>query len=439
MSERPPAPGNPAPRKPTSEPADAKAGTRESPVHLIVRLVAMAVGLPLLVVAFASWLGLLIESPWISLGLGAVIAILPTLLLADRLLPEDDPRKGNGIATDVIALVWLGLATLVLGPLGFLVHDPLLAWTERAAGPGFAVDVADFLTGTAAPSEVEHAATTDVDAGVADAGADGGGADAAAAPTEPTESDDAGTTDDAPLEQAIEETIDAGLDAAVDDAGTDAGAASAEMTPAEVFRTYASAVVSIEVRSGEEGHTREGGGTGFVIDARGVVATNHHVIREARSVRVKLLDGTYADSVELLVDDADHDLALLQITATQALHAVRLGDSDVVEVGERAVVIGNPLGLEHTLSDGIVSARRRIDEHNMIQMTAPVSPGNSGGPVFDRHGEVIGVTTAVIGLGLGQNLNLAVPVNVLRGLVRDEYPDRRGFGGATATTRGGHW
>jgi hypothetical protein len=250
MSERPPAPGNPAPRKPTSEPADAKAGTRESPVHLILRLVAMAVGLPLLVVAFASWLGLLIESPWISLGLGAVIAILPTLLLADRLLPEDDPRKGNGIATDVIALVWLGLATLVLGPLGFLVHDPLLAWTERAAGPGFAVDVADFLTGTPAPSEVEHAATTDVDAGVADAGADGGGADAAAAPTEPTESDDAGTTDDAP-------TIDAGLDAAVDDAGTDAGAASAEMTPAEVFRTYASAVVSIEVRSRRGGaHTR---------------------------------------------------------------------------------------------------------------------------------------------------------------------------------------
>lgn len=434
MSERPP-----APRKPTTStaPTDAKgSGSRESPVHLVLRFVAMGVGLPLLVIAIASWLGLLIESPWISLGVAAVVAILPTLLLADRLLPEDDPRKGNGIATDVIALVWLGAATLVMGPLAFLVHDPLLAWTERAAGPGFAVDVADFLTGSPAPSPSEESAVTSEAAG--DAGIEDGGVPDAGAETisaEASESEDAGVSDDAP----IDETLDAGVDAAIDDAGSDAGAASAEMTPAEVFRAYASAVVSIEVLSGDEAHPREGGGTGFVIDARGVVATNHHVIREARSVRVKLLDGTYADSVELLVDDADDDLALLQITATQPLHAVRLGDSDVVEVGERAVVIGNPLGLEHTLSDGIVSARRRIDEHNMIQMTAPVSPGNSGGPVFDRHGEVIGVTTAVIGLGLGQNLNLAVPVNVLRGLVRDEYPDRRGFGGATPTGRGGHW
>jgi S1-C subfamily serine protease len=433
MSERPP-----APRKQTTSttPTDAKgSGSRESPVHLVLRFVAMGLGLPLLVVAIASWLGLLIESPWISLGVGAVVAILPTLLLADRLLPEDDPRKGNGIATDVIALVWLGAATLVMGPLAFLVHDPLLSWVERAAGPGLPVDVADFLTGSPAPSTSEEPVVTSEAAG--DAGIEDGGVSDAGAETiaSETESDDAGMSDDAPLD----ETLDAGVDAAIDDAGSDAGAASAEMTPAEVFRAYASAVVSIEVLSGDEAHPREGGGTGFVIDARGVVATNHHVIREARSVRVKLLDGTYADSVELLVDDADDDLALLQITATQPLHAVRLGDSDVVEVGERAVVIGNPLGLEHTLSDGIVSARRRIDEHNMIQMTAPVSPGNSGGPVFDRHGEVIGVTTAVIGLGLGQNLNLAVPVNVLRGLVRDEYPDRRGFGGATPTGRGGHW
>ncbi|MFO0711801.1 MAG: trypsin-like peptidase domain-containing protein [Sandaracinus sp.] len=435
MSERPPAPRRPSPAStsPSSAPSGDKA--KESPVHLVLRFVSMGVGLPLLTIAIGSWLGLLIESPWVALGVAAVITVLPTLLLADRLLPEDDPRKGNGIATDVIALVWLGGATLVMGPLAFLVHEPLHAWTERAVGPGLAVTVADFLTGSAAPEPAAEPTASpeprDDDAGVPDDAGLG----------EPPADDDA-AVDDGAHDAVLDADLDADLDAASEpDAGTDAASASAEMSPAEIFRSYADAVVSLEVETtaGREGATGRSGGTGFVLDARGVVATNHHVIDGARNVRVKLLDGSYADSVELLVDDAADDLALLQIVTTHVLHAVRLGDSDRVEVGERAVVIGNPLGLEHTLSDGLVSARRRIESHNMIQMTAPVSPGNSGGPVFDRRGEVIGVTTAVIGLGYGQNLNLAVPVNVLRAIVRDEYPDRRAFGAPTPSGRGGHW
>jgi len=422
----------PTQKKPSGDAGGGSASpSAESPIHLALRLVAMVVGWPVLTVGIAAWLGLLIESPWIALGVAAVVTVLPTLLLADRLLPEDDPRKGGGIATDAISLVWLGGATLVLGPLAFLLHDPLVAWTERAAGPGFAVTVADFLSASpeiAPPDEIAESSLDHADAGPPDAGAPD-------AP-EPASEDAA-----APSEDAFSE-LDAGpspLDSGTD-AGMDAGSASAEMSPAEVFRTYASAVVSIEVLLTPGGARGDrAGGTGFVIDRRGLVATTHHVIANARSVRVKLLDGTYADSVELLVDDAAHDLALLEIRTSHDLHTVRLGDSDSVEVGERAVVIGNPLGLEHTLSDGIVSARRRIEDHNMIQMTAPVSPGNSGGPVFDERGEVIGVTTAVIGIGLGQNLNLAVPVNLLRTLIRDEYPDRHSFGAESPTGRGGHW
>jgi S1-C subfamily serine protease len=89
-------------------------------------------------------------------------------------------------------------------------------------------------------------------------------------------------------------------------------------------------------------------------------------------------------------------------------------------------VIGNPLGLEHTLTNGIISARRIYEGERFIQMSAPISPGNSGGPVFDRHGRVIGVSVAhLIG---GQNLNFAVPVSQLQALIAEDYPNRRGFG-----------
>lgn len=428
----PPLESMPPPNKPSGDSArePAARSAAESPLHLVLRVTSMLIGWPIFTVAIAAWLGLLIESPWIALGVAAAITVLPTLLLADRLLPEDDPRKGGGIATDAISLVWLSGAVLVMGPLAFLLHDPLVSWAERAAGPGVAVTIADFLTGEPEASRDERETPTATTAADDDAGAPDGGVEDGGTPA--VEPDDASvTTDDAFAEDDAAEAPDA---------GTDAGSATAEMSPADVFRTYASAVVSIEVMRVAGGARGErAGGTGFVVDRRGVVATNHHVIANASSVRVKLLDGSFADSVELLVDDEPHDLALLEIRTAHELRPVRLGDSDAVEVGERAVVIGNPLGLEHTLSDGIVSARRRIEDHNMIQMTAPVSPGNSGGPVFDDHGEVIGVTTAVIGLGLGQNLNLAVPVNVLRTLIRDEYPDRRAFGAEAASSRGGHW
>ena len=407
----------------------SKSAKSESPVHLVLRVIAIGLGLPLFAVAVAAWLATLIENAWIAFAVASAVVILPTLLLVDRLLPADDPRKGRGIPTDLLSMVWLGGAVLCFGPLGSFLHGPLAAWSDHVDGSGTVRTIFSFATESSSTEPDVSAPPTDnsnaedADAGPPDAGT--------ATVLDTATEEDAGAPD--ANEDAAEES----------DAGTDAGSvsASAQMSPADIFQAYAASVVSIEVRGGEtrEGEERRGGGTGFIIDARGIIATNHHVIGNATSVRVKLLDGTYATSVELLSDNPHDDLALLQIHIATPLHSVRMGNSDEVVVGERAVVIGNPLGLEHTLSDGLVSARRRIEERNMIQMTAPVSPGNSGGPVFDSHGSVIGITTAVVAMGYGQNLNLAVPSNQLRLMIRDEYPDRRSFGTPGVRSVGGHW
>jgi S1-C subfamily serine protease len=175
-----------------------------------------------------------------------------------------------------------------------------------------------------------------------------------------------------------------------------------------------------------------------------VIATNHHVIEGAAAVRIKFAAGEKFTSVELLADDPGLDLALLKIDYSAGdagtapdVKALLLGDSDAAKVGERVISIGNPLGLEHTLTDGLVSARRIFEGRQWIQMSAPVSPGNSGGPLFNMRGEVIGVTTAQLGFfARGQNLNLAVPVNVLKGMLKPEYPARRKIGDDSSPT---HW
>lgn len=174
----------PSASPPRTEPSSSS-GAKESPVHLGLRVAAMLIGLPILTIAIAAWLAMMIESPWIALGVAAAITILPTLLLADRLLPADDPRKGGGIATDALSVVWLGGAALVLGPLGFLLHDPLVDYAERTAGPGFVVTIADFVTGTPDEAPDVASAETTTEAGVEDAGpaADDAGSQAAGTST----------------------------------------------------------------------------------------------------------------------------------------------------------------------------------------------------------------------------------------------------------------
>ena len=155
-------------------------------------------------------------------------------------------------------------------------------------------------------------------------------------------------------------------------------------------------------------------GSGFVVDSDGLLATNLHVIEGAYSASVTLANGDTYDNALVADADARKDLALLQIKAVD-LKAVRLGDSDSVQVGQHVVAVGNPHGLANSVSDGIISAVRQEDGARLLQITAPISPGSSGGPLLNDGGEVIGVTQATVE---GQNLNFAVPANYLKPMVR---------------------
>jgi S1-C subfamily serine protease len=153
-------------------------------------------------------------------------------------------------------------------------------------------------------------------------------------------------------------------------------------------------------------------GTGFFIDSNGLLATNAHVIQGAAAVVVRWRSRS-KEAVRVVRFDERYDLAVLD-TGYSRTPAPRLGDSETVVVGQEVVVLGNPQGLEGTVSTGIISGVRELDGIRFIQITAPVSPGSSGGPVFSTEGHVVGITTATV--TRGQNLNFALPVNLLRSL-----------------------
>lgn len=161
-------------------------------------------------------------------------------------------------------------------------------------------------------------------------------------------------------------------------------------------------------------------GSGFVIDPSGYIVTNNHVIDHATSVKVKLADGGEYDA-KIVGSDQLTDLALLKIETGKALPAVPFGDSDKAEVGDWVMAVGNPFGLGGTVTAGIVSARgRKIQAgpyDDFLQIDAPINKGNSGGPLFNLDGEVIGVNTAIyspnggsVGIGFAIPSNLVEPV-----------------------------
>src|SRR5579859_4545801 len=166
-------------------------------------------------------------------------------------------------------------------------------------------------------------------------------------------------------------------------------------------------------------------GSGFIIDPSGLVVTNNHVIADADEVNVILNDGTTLKA-EIVGRDQKTDLALLKVTPSKPLKAVKFGDSDKLRLGEWVIAIGNPFSLGGTVTAGIVSARNRDIQSgpydNYIQTDAAINRGNSGGPLFSLNGEVIGVNTAIIspsggsiGIGFAVPSNTAMPViNQLR-------------------------
>ncbi len=171
-----------------------------------------------------------------------------------------------------------------------------------------------------------------------------------------------------------------------------------------------------------EGYENKGLGSGFVINAEGYILTNYHVVEEADEVIVRFPDGKRYPA-DIVGADPPTDMALIKIQAKESISVAPLGDSDILEVGEWVLAIGNPFGLSHTVTAGIVSAKGRKEVApegkrliaNFIQTDASINPGNSGGPLFNIRGEVIGMATAIN--RAGQGIGFAIPVNMIKTLL----------------------
>jgi serine protease Do len=195
-----------------------------------------------------------------------------------------------------------------------------------------------------------------------------------------------------------------------------AAAEPAALSVKEVTAKVRPSVVVI-TSAGREG-SRQGLGTGFVIDKSGLIATNLHVIGEARPISVQTADGKSLTVKSIYASDRALDLAILQVEERE-LSALDLSGEKVAD-GEAVVVVGNPQGLKHSVVSGVISGTREIDGRNMLQLAIPVEPGNSGGPVVDMQGRVLGVVT--MKSAVTENLGFAVSVSDLKTL-RDK-PNR---------------
>ncbi len=172
-------------------------------------------------------------------------------------------------------------------------------------------------------------------------------------------------------------------------------------------------------------------GSGFIVDGDGSILTNNHVVENAQKILVKLSDDQEYEA-KVIGRDSKTDIAVIKVNAKTNLMAATLGDSDRLEVGEWVVAIGNPFGLDSTVTSGIVSAKgRHIGQgpyDNFIQTDASINPGNSGGPLINLRGEVIGMNTAIFSRTGGNiGIGFAIPIN----LVKELLPQLRGKGKVT--------
>ncbi len=170
----------------------------------------------------------------------------------------------------------------------------------------------------------------------------------------------------------------------------------------DIVNTYGKSIVLIQ--------TDNAMGSGFVVSLDGLILTNSHVISGSAAISIKFIaDNRVYSNVKVIKDNTIRDLALLKINDAGNFVPVVLGDSNQVSVGQRVVAIGNPQGLENTVSDGLVSAIRDLSGTKLLQISVPISVGSSGGPLFNMNGEVIGITSS--SFDKGQNLNFAVAIN----------------------------
>lgn len=206
------------------------------------------------------------------------------------------------------------------------------------------------------------------------------------------------------------------------------------LTAPEIYATYVGSTVGITteiVTTNGWGQpvSQAAAGSGFVITEDGYILTNYHVIEDADSIQVSFVDGTTYDAT-LVGGESENDIAVLKIDAT-GLTPVIIGDSDNVKVGEQVVAIGNPLGeLTFSMTSGIVSAKDRSitmengEVMNMIQTDTAINSGNSGGPLFDMYGQVIGITSAKLSGSSSssatiEGLGFAIPINDIKDMVTD--------------------
>lgn len=204
-----------------------------------------------------------------------------------------------------------------------------------------------------------------------------------------------------------------------------------EQATISVYENVNRSVVNISTRSVRMGPfldriESEGSGSGWILDQQGHIVTNHHVINDSDSVDVTMFDGS-SYQAELIGADPANDIAVLKIDAPPALlRPVVLGDSSSLRVGQNAYAIGNPFGLERTLTTGVISSLNRSlpskttqrTIRNVIQLDAALNQGNSGGPLLDRQSRLIGMNTAIASMtGENTGVGFAVPVNTIRRVV----------------------
>jgi putative serine protease PepD len=219
---------------------------------------------------------------------------------------------------------------------------------------------------------------------------------------------------------------------------------TAPLTPRQVYAQDAHGVVAIRATtvsgkpssppSGERATLKIDSGTGIVLNSSGLIVTNEHVVEGASSITVSLNgQGTHTFKASVVTEDKPSDLALLKVDpGGLALHPLKLADTATPQVGEAAYAIGNPFGLDWTLTTGIVSAlHRQISApdgaaiNDVIQTDAPLNPGNSGGPLIDSAGAVIGINSQIVsgsrsatGKAGSSGLGFAIPISVVRALVQ---------------------